>query len=167
MPSPELQPRVTRLQGKSLEGTRVLVEGLARRYGAHPLMRHVVIEHVVRPAGVRPNDLGAASEAIHAWVRDRVDFWPESGEQVLTPARVLIWRYGDCDDRAGLVAAMHEALRVRWRLVVGHLGRADQAHLWPEVHVRGAWWPVETSDPRARWGEHPVALVARIRATPF
>lgn len=155
------------LPGKDPERTRRLVEQVAREYGRHPLMRHLVVEHMLRPAGVAPNDTEAASRVIHAWIRDRIEFWPESGEQVLTPARVLIWRLGDCDDRCGLVGAAHEALRIGWRLELGHLGLGDQGHLWPEVLVGGAWRPVETSDPRARWGEHPRDLVRRLRDARF
>lgn len=151
--------RAWALPGKDPQRTRRLIEAVARLYGQHPMMRAIVVQHVLRPAGVTPGDSDGAARAIHAYVRDHIDFWPEAGEQVLTPARVLIWRFGDCDDRTGLVAAMLEAVRIRWRLEMAFL---PGGHIWPEAFVAGRWVPLETSDPRAQWAEHPADLVRRV-----
>ena len=157
--------RCWRLKGKDPELTRRLVAAVARVYGAHPLMRHLVVEHVLRPARAHPRDDAAKVRAIQEWVRDNIRFENESGEQVLTPGRVLIWRFGDCDDRAGLVVAMLESIRIPWRLEL--LSRKVGAqmvpfHIWPLALVDGRWVHLETSDSRARCGEHPADLMQRI-----
>lgn len=157
--------RAWALPGKHPARTKRLIEQLARLYGGHPLMRWIVVRHILQPAGVPARDHERAARAIHAWVRDEIRFELEAGEQVLTPARVIRWLFGDCDDRAGLVAACLESLRIPWRLQMELW--ADGGHIWPEAHVGGRWTPLETSDRRARFGEHPRALIRRLGARPF
>lgn len=157
--------RYWRLPFKHPELTRRLVAHVARVYGGHPLMRRFVVLNVLRPAGIGARDDLAAARAICEWVRDRVQFVNEAGESVLTPARVLLWRYGDCDDRSGLVAAMCESIRLPWRLVllarrVGE--RRVPFHIWPQARVGGRWYDLETSHPAGRFGEHPVAMMRRV-----
>ena len=151
---------------KGPEQTRRLVEELARIQGHHPTMRYAAVKLMLEPYGVDPRDQVGAVRAIHAWVRDHVRFVDEPGESILTPARVLLWRYGDCDDRSCLVAALLEAIRIPWRLMllarrVG--GRLAPFHIWPQAFAAGRWVDVETSDRRAEFGEHPAALMRRLR----
>lgn len=153
------------LSGINAYRTRGLVKMVAQVYGAHPLMRAFVSRQILDPAGVAPHDTLGAVRAIFAWVRDEVRFLLEHGEQVLTPGRVLLWRLGDCDDRSGLVAAMLQSIRVPWRLKllarqIG--GRLRPYHIWPQALVGGEWIDLETSDPRARFGEHPSTLTRRV-----
>lgn len=149
------------LSGIDADRTRALVGELAEVYGAHPLMRAFVVQQVLAPARVPPyNDLAAVA-AIHRWVRDEVRFVREAGEQVLTPARVLIWRFGDCDDRSGLVAAMLQSIDIKWRLELLARGGVP-FHIWPQALVGGRWIEVETSHPRAKLHEHPAALMHRL-----
>ncbi len=159
--------RFWRLPGRNAEATRRLVRQVARLYGRHPRMRQLVVERVLRPAGVEPRDELGAARAIWAWVRDRVDFWNEAGESVLTPGRVLLVRYGDCDDRSGLVAAMLESIRIRWDLPLLARRRPDGTlvpfHIWPRALVGGRPYHLETCDRRAEFDEHPAALMARLR----
>lgn len=149
------------LQGIDADRTRALVGELAELYGGHPQMRAFVVHQVLNPARVPPYHDLAAVDAIHRWVRDNVRFVKEPGEQVLTPARVLIWRLGDCDDRSGLVAAMLHAIGIQWRLLL--LARNGiPFHIWPQALVESRWIDVETSHPRAKLGEHPAALMRRL-----
>lgn len=148
-----------RIPGMSAHRTRRLVHDLAVAYGRHPLMRRFVVHEVLEPARVHPRDTLGTVRAIHRWVTTRVRFQHEPGEQVLTPGRVLAWRFGDCDDRSGLVAAMLEAVGIRWRLVLLTRGGVP-FHIWPQAFV-GRWIDIETSDDRARLGEAPEALMKR------
>lgn len=153
--------RFWRLPGMDSARTRQIVAELGRAYGRHPLMRAFVVRQVLEPARVHPRDALGTVRAVHAWVRDRVRFQAEPGEQILTPGRVLIWRFGDCDDRAGLLAAMLESVGVRWRLVL--LARQGVPfHIWPQAFVKGQWIDVETSDDRAAVGEAPEHLMSRV-----
>lgn len=152
--------RYWRIPGMDAERTRRLVAHVARAYGRHPLMRAFVVGRVLRPAGVAPRDTAGTVRAIYTWIRDNVRFQNEPGEQILTPGRVLIWRFGDCDDRSGLAAAMLESLGITWRLVLLSR-RGVPFHIWPQAMVRGRWIDLETSDDRARLGESPEALMGR------
>jgi transglutaminase-like putative cysteine protease len=159
--------RFWRLPHRDAESTRRLVRLVAKLYGSNPRMRQFVVERVLRPAGVTARDELAAVRAIWRWVRDHVDFWNEAGESVLTPGRVLLVRYGDCDDRSGLVAAMLEAIRIPWDLVL--LARRMPGrglvpfHIWPRARLAGQSFHLETCHPDARFDEHPAALMARLR----
>lgn len=149
-----------RIPGMDARRTRTLVHDLAVAYGRHPLMRRFVVHQVLVPAKVHPRDVLGTVRAVHQWVRDHVRFQNEPEEQVLTPARVLLWRFGDCDDRSGLVAAMLEAVGIPWRLVL--LTRHQVPfHIWPQASVKGHWVDLETSDDRARLGETPEHLMRR------
>lgn len=155
-----------RSPGKSPEATRAWVRRLAKVYGGHPKMAAWVQRNILRPAGVATRDDLGAVRAIHAWVRDNIEFRNESGEQVKTPARVLIWRFGDCDDRSGLVGAMLESLRIRYEFPL--LARRSPNglmpfHIWPRAIVKGQRIDLETCHPAARFGEHPARLMARMR----
>jgi transglutaminase-like putative cysteine protease len=157
--------RFWRLPGKDPQATRALVRRVARIYGGHPVMRWFVMRRVLAPAHVAPRDELGMAAAIHAWVRDHVAFVNESGEQVLTPGRTLRWRFGDCDDRSCLVAAMLESVRIPWRLVLlsKRVGRElVPFHIWPQARIRGRWIDLETSHSRAQFAEHPVTLMKRL-----
>ena len=163
--------RFWRLPYRNAEATRRLVDLVARVYGHHPRMRQFVAHQVLEPARVPHRDDLAAARAIHAWVTKNIRFLNEAGEQVLTPARVLNMRYGDCDDRSGLVAAMLTSIRIPFRLML--LGRRRPApdgasrlvpfHIWPQAIIRGRVFDLETCHPKARFGEHPRDLMRRMR----
>lgn len=151
------------LPGMDPQVTRERVAELARIYGAEPQMRLFVVREILDPLGVAPYDALGTIAAIHEWVRDRIRFVNEPGEQLLTPGRVLIWRFGDCDDRSGLVCAMLESLRMRWRLVLTSRNGIP-FHIHPQAWVPDqGWMDVETSHPTAALGESPVALMKRIQ----
>lgn len=147
--------------GRSAQLTQALVEAGARLYGARPLMRAFTVRRVVAPAGVGERDTLGMVRAIHAWVRDRIRFSNEPGEQVLLPDRVLAWGFGDCDDKTCLTAAMLESIRVPWRTVL--LARDGVPfHILPQALVDGRWRHLEVSDRRARFGEDPRELMRRV-----
>jgi transglutaminase-like putative cysteine protease len=150
--------------------TRRLVDLVARIYGHAPRMRQFVAQVVIAPKGVAPRDDLGIARAVFEWVRDNIRFLNEAGESVLTPGRVLKMRYGDCDDRSGLVGAMLTSVRIpyRLRLLARRKGEAPNErlvpfHIWPQAIVRGRPVDLETCHPRALFGEHPAALMARMR----
>jgi transglutaminase-like putative cysteine protease len=151
-----------RIPGRDPFRTRQLVDELARLYGGHPAMRDITAG-ILRLAGVgQRDDLGAA-RAIWAWVTRRVMFLNEAGEQIQTPARVLINRYGDCDDRTGLVCALLESIRIQWRTRLLATAEGVPFHIWPQARIGGRWVDLETSDDRGRFAEHPARLMERLR----
>lgn len=152
--------RAWEIPGRSASQTQALVEGAARTYGARPLMRAFTVR-VLERAGVGERDTLGQARAVFEFVRDRIRFANEPGEQVLLPDRVLAWGFGDCDDKSGLAAAMLESIRIPWRTVL--LARNGVPfHILPQAQVNGVWHHLEVSDRRARFGEDPRALMARL-----
>ena len=149
------------VRGRDAEQTRRLVEWGARAYGARPLMRLFTLRRVIEPAGVGERDTLGMVRAVFEWVRDRVRFSNESGEQVLLPDRVIAWGFGDCDDKTTLAAAMLESIGIPWRTVL-LARRGVPFHIYPQARVGGRWLDLEVSDQRARFGEDPRALMARL-----
>lgn len=151
------------IPGIDPQRTRAIVGRLALEYGGHPLMRWFVVHHILNPGGVPSHSTLEAVRAIHAWVRDEIRFVPEVGEQILTPARVILWRFGDCDDRSGLVCALLESIKIPWRLVLTSRGGVP-FHIHPQAWVppRG-WIDVETSHPSCELGEAPHKVIDRLR----
>lgn len=147
------------LPGLDSGRTQRIVEELAQLYGNHPMWRWWVIHHIVRPAGVPEHDDEAAARAVHAWWRDHIRFQAEPGEQVQTPARTVLWGYGDCEDLTGGICSCLEALRIPWRTEL--LGDPPY-HIWPQALVGGRWAHLETAHSRARFDEHPEALLRRV-----
>lgn len=153
--------REHRVEGRHPEQTRAIVEELAQMYGASPLTRFFVVEHILRPAKVNERDVLGMARAIFMWVRDRIRFANEAGEQVLTPARTLIWGFGDCDDKTALVCSLLEAVRIPWRTAL--LARNGAAfHILPQARIGGRWYHLEVSDRRARFDEDPRAFMKRV-----
>lgn len=153
--------RAIEVPGRDAEQTRSLVEWGARLYGSRPLMRYFTVRHVIEPARVGERDTLGQVRAVFEWVRDRIRFSNEAGEQVLLPDRVLLWRFGDCDDKTCLVAAMLESIRIPWRTAL--LARNGVPfHILPQANVDGRWYDLEVSDQRARFGEDPRDLMRRV-----
>lgn len=152
--------RVWRIDSRSAAQTQALVEHLARLYGGLPHMRDCVAA-LLNLYHVAPRDERGMARAIWTWVTHNVRFLNEAGEVVQTPAKTLRARFGDCDDRTSLVCAMLESIRIPWRTQL--LSRNGVPyHIWPQARVGGRWIDLETSDERARFGEHPDALMRRI-----
>ena len=158
--------RVLRVPVRDAAVTRRLVETVAQVYGRDPRMRAWLIHEVLEPAGVHQRDAVGIVRAIHEGVRDRIRFALEAGEQVLTPVRCIVWGFGDCDDRTGLVCALLEAARVKWRTRL-LARRGVPFHIWPQARVDGRWLDLETSDDRTTLGEHPIAFMRRAEGVGF
>lgn len=100
--------------GPALQGSRrAVMQQMAVKYGRHPAFRYFVAHEVVpdmdgydRPKMVKP---------IIRYVRERIRFFREAGEQFQTPIQTLRSEIGDCDDLAILAGALLEAARIPWR----------------------------------------------------
>ncbi len=153
--------RLYQLPGRTAERTRQVVEELARLYGGHPLMRFLCVDQIVRPRGLDERDQVGMVRAIYEFVRDSIRFVAEPGEQVQTPARTLLWGYGDCDCKTALTCALLESVGLTWRTVL--LSRNGVPfHILPQALVGGRWTHLEVSDKRALFGEDPRELMRRI-----
>lgn len=160
--------RLSRIAGIDAEQTRRIVAQLAEDYGRHPGMRYILAQHILRPAGVRTREPEPRARAIHAWVRDRTWFTPEAGEQIESPARSLAWRFADCDGFTALIGALLVAATIPWRPMLLARDEGDRLrpfHIWPQAHIGGRWVDLEACEPSARFGEHPIDVMARLRLT--
>ena len=110
--------------------TRRRMVALARKYSADETTI-VTATAIIRAAGI--TDVRTAryqtNKAIQNWVRDRIGyaFDPLGTEMIQTPPATLKRGYGDCDDKAILVAAMLTALGFETEfLAVGGTGQGWQ-----------------------------------------
>lgn len=153
--------------------TRHICRRLAEMYGNHALMRWFVHRFVVPD---EPHEREHAARSIWRYALQHWPYTQEPGEQILTPARVLLGWPSDCDDRSAAVCAMLEALRLRpWgmsliaRTDAGELVDLDEHpdarpfHITPWVHVGGRRVMLETCDRRVAFGEHPIDFMRRVR----
>lgn len=103
----------------------------AEGYGRDPRLRELVINEVLRPAGVEGRDYKAQAAAILKWVQTRIMYVNEPGEQLQSPWYTLKVKFGDCDDMSLLLASMYQSVRLPWKYVLsGRLG--DKKVRWVE-----------------------------------
>ncbi len=160
-----------RLPGKTPDRTRARCDALADRYARHPLWRDV-LALVLR--GVDGNDREGTARALWGFVRRRITFQPEVGEQLQTPATTIRRRMGDCDDQHILLSALLRGVGFETRGVL--LRRTDDGryfsdtgsgsrppgrafHIWTQVRLAGRWVDAETVHPQIRFGVSPVAAI--------
>lgn len=130
------------------------LSAVAVAYGQHPAMRLAALR-ILREAGVhRSADGGAgqrqAAEALCAWVRDRVGFHGEAGEQILTPPVTIGVGGGDCDDQAVLLGALLTSVRLPWGWLIWTRRGAPQSHISVGLRAGGGEWL--NLDPTASFG---------------
>lgn len=81
-------------------------------------------------------------QSIFDYVRDHIRYIrdPLFYEAVATPDQVLSLGYGDCDDKATLLAAMLESVGYLSRFVVtGYNDPETPEHVYLQVLIRGQW----------------------------
>lgn len=119
--------------------------------------------------GLRQKDFNGEIRVIHAYVRDSVRYLKDihGVETIQTPLVTLQNGFGDCDDKATLLASMLESIGHPCRLVaVGFLNPDVYQHVYVETRSgnKSAWIPLETTE-NVPVGWSPKRVVARLRVT--
>lgn len=98
---------------------------------------------------------------LHAWVRDRVRFRPESVETFRGPCETIA-RGGDCDDHARLMLALAELLGLETYLAVREPTDTRDGHVCLLLRERGGEWKWAETTVDAQFGEHPMRAAERL-----
>lgn len=69
------------------------------------------VAHIVRDNRLQDGDVQGLCDAVDAWVRERVTYWPDIDgvETIQSPVRTLELGIGDCDDMCVLAATLLRA----------------------------------------------------------
>ena len=144
-------------------GTRRTLQLMADRVRAGRQNPAIRAQALALVSGLPQKDYINECRRIHAFVRDAVRYVRDPrGVETLHDAEYLLrQRQGDCDDKSILAAALLETIGHRTRLVAVGLDPKGFCHVYPEVNVRGQWYPVETTEPWA-FGEMRLKPVIRM-----
>ena len=77
------------------------------------------------------------------WLRAHVRYGGETGSRWGT-AQVIAQGYGQCWDHADVLVTLCRAAGVPAQEVMGWLAGVG-GHVWTEVYLDGAWWPVDAT----------------------
>ena len=110
---------------------------IAERYGTDARFRHFVITDVLR--GVPDRDYRGQATAILSWVQSQIRYVNEKDEILQSPWQTIKLGYGDCDDKAILVAAMADTIALPWRYVLAGKTPRGQLVRWVEGTPAPAW----------------------------
>jgi transglutaminase-like putative cysteine protease len=153
---------------KGTPGTLVTARLIARmiRNGAKDFYVRQQAIQIFRAYGVRPKDRFGEVYALFDWVRRNVRYTRDifRVELLHSARRMLELRAGDCDDMTILLGAMLMSTGHPIRLVLAGF-RPNKphvySHIYPEVHVRGRWLPIDATMHRPI-GWAPPALWKRV-----
>lgn len=68
-------------------------------------------------------------------------------ETLASPAKTLLMRVGDCDDKATLLAALLESIGYPTRFVVaGYFQPGEVEHVYLQVHAAGQWIDLDPTE---------------------
>jgi transglutaminase-like putative cysteine protease len=131
-----------------VRATLYLMRALVKKYKMNPDIRHVAASLV---AGELQKDWVAEIKALHAFVRDEIRYVRdiEGVETVQTPDKTLEFGYGDCDDKALLLATLLQSIGhkpVRF-VAVGTGAPGHFSHVFVDTLVGTRWIPLETTEP--------------------
>jgi transglutaminase-like putative cysteine protease len=105
-----------------------------------------VANEIFRIRGVAPRKWLREVAALHEFVRDSIRYVkdPEGIELVQTPEATLTLRYGDCDDKSTLLAALLLATGHPCRFVAVGFNGNSFSHVLVEAKSGDKWIPAET-----------------------
>lgn len=122
------------------------------------LRRPNIRQHALKiiPHQVSRND-HARARSLYNWIVRNIRFVndPAGIETVQSPEMTIYNRAGDCDDHAALYAGLARSIGLRVRFRVVGSDRNSFSHIYPEVFVKGAWLPADTTLPSVGFGRSP------------
>jgi transglutaminase-like putative cysteine protease len=141
-----------------IRATLKIMRELVREYKTNVQIRDFAARLV---QDLPQKDWAGQVERLHAFARDGVRY-VDGVETVQTPLVTLQVRYGDCDDKATLLATMLKSIGHPARFVaVGFTEPGRFSHVYVETLIGRRWIPLETTMPVAA-GWNPPRIVARM-----
>jgi len=116
---------------------------------------------IVRNAGVLPYDSWGQVRAIYNWILTNFYFVndPVTKEAVRPTTELLKLMAGDCDDiNANMIPALLGTIgyETRFVTVAADANHPDLfSHIYVEVNLNGAWYPLDAAHPGAQFGVAP------------
>ena len=97
--------------------------------------------------------------AIESWIREHIQFNPDSSHFQLSAVEVNQQREGVCRELAHLGIALCRGLCIPARMVVGYLHELEPMdfHAWFEAYVGRRWYTFDASQSRSKAGRVAVA----------
>ncbi|MGH7743759.1 MAG: transglutaminase domain-containing protein [Candidatus Dormibacteria bacterium] len=137
-----------------------MVDIARKTKGITPLM-HATAAQLV--AGCPEKDDVCEASTLHAFVRDNIRYVGDirNVETIKFPDQTLNLGYGDCDDKALLLAALAEAINFSTRFCAVGLNGETYSHVLPQILIRGRGWtsaeviPIDDAGTRAPFGWFP------------
>jgi transglutaminase-like putative cysteine protease len=127
--------------------TLYLMRALALRYMTNLEIRHQAASLV---GGLQQKDFSGEVKSLHAFVRDHIRYLRDIDgvETVQTPDKTLSLGYGDCDDKALLLATMLKSIGHPARFIAIGTGAPGKfSHVFVDTLVGRQWIPLETTEP--------------------
>ena len=156
---------------KGVEATLNIMRTFVRHYKKVAMFRDFAAKII---AHVPQKEFAGEVNALHEWVRDHIRYMRDirGVETVQTPVATLRLGYGDCDDKATLLAAMLEATGHPSRFVaVGRTaGRFEHVYVETLLGRKGRrhsgqmrWVALDTTEPQPMgWRPDNIAQTMRV-----
>lgn len=144
-----------------VRATLQIMRDLVREYKTNVQIRDFAARLV---QNLPQKDWAGQVEKLHAFVRDGVRYVRDVDgvETVQTPLVTLQVRYGDCDDKATLLATMLKSIGHPAQFVaVGFREPGRFSHVLVETRIKDRWIPLETTMP-VNVGWLPKKITARM-----
>lgn len=144
-----------------IRATLRIMRDLVREYKTNVQIRDFAARLV---QDLPQKDWAGQVERLHAFARDGIRYIRDVDgvETVQTPLVTLQVRYGDCDDKATLLATMLKSIGHPAQFVaVGFAEPGRFSHVYVETLIGRRWVPLETTMPVAV-GWTPPRVVARM-----
>jgi transglutaminase-like putative cysteine protease len=148
-----------------VEGVRATLNEmrrLVREYKKHDAIRSLAAE-LVQPLHQK-NFMGEIKR-LHAYVRDNIRYLRDiHGVEVLqSPPETLRRGYGDCDDKATLLATLLSSIGHPSRFVAVGKAPGKFSHVYLETRAGSKWIALETTEP-VEVGWQPKNVLSRMIA---
>jgi transglutaminase-like putative cysteine protease len=127
--------------------TLYLMRVLANQYKTDLNIRHLAASQF---EGLNQKDFAGEVKRLHAFVRDHIRYMRDIDgvETVQTPDKTLELGYGDCDDKATLLATMLKATGHPARYIAIGTGAPGKfSHVFVDTLIKNTWVPLETTEP--------------------
>lgn len=124
-----------------------------KEFTGHPVLMEWAGDFL-REYRVPERDPAALARAVQLFAQQHVRFFRERPERFASPMRTIQWGFGDCDDKAVLIATVLRSFRIPVRLAfIRYRARKLDgtfktiSHVYPQVQLGGAWVALESVHP--------------------
>jgi transglutaminase-like putative cysteine protease len=132
---------------QGVRDTLYLMRSIVQRYKTDVNIRHIAASLV---QSLPQKDWSGQVQRLHQFVRDNIRYIRDIDgvETIQTPDKTLELKYGDCDDKATLLATLLQTIGHPARFVaVGTRAPGEYQHVYLETLIGKRWVPLETTEP--------------------